>query len=306
MKIEQVPMASPANEKQPVRTLKNGYLDDVFSIFKARQHPFVLLEESALRWMGLRVCPEEVNITSPSPATSRSWYLRTQDLDLLIRDSEMQSIKADLLATDRYEFVEQNLDLRFSDTYTQQVPRLRLKINDNSSYNCISLWSERVYMLNVDGEKIEVPDPHALNVVLMEECFDLHPSWAQAVSISYTTRITNSVRVLPPTLAQSADMKFPVYIPTIPRILDALLDQARYRVTCAENFPGKLGNRPRYHLQTSVRYLHLEKPQQRERLLPKLAERNRGEMEAIINKFKRKPLLTLTSLQHKELNKPVR
>lgn len=65
-------MASPANEKQPVRTLKNGYLDDVFSIFKARQHPFVLLEESALRWMGLRVCPEEVNITSPSPATSRS------------------------------------------------------------------------------------------------------------------------------------------------------------------------------------------------------------------------------------------
>jgi hypothetical protein len=218
----------------------------------------------------------------------------------------MEAIKADLLATDQYELVEQNLDLRFSDTYAQQVPRLRLKTADNTSYNCISLWSERVYMLKVDGEKIEVPDPHAWNVVLMEERFDLDPSWAQAVSIGYTTRITDGVKVLPPTLAQSADMKYPVYIPTIPRILDALLDQARYRVTYAENFPGKLGNRPKYHLQTSVRYLHLEKPQQRERVLPELAERNRGEMEAILNKFKRKPLVTLASLQNNEFNKPVR
>jgi hypothetical protein len=87
--------------------------------------------------------------------------------------------------------VEQNLDLRFSDTCTLQVPRLRLKTADNTSYYCISLWSERVYMLSVNGEKIEVPDPYAWNVILIEERFDLHPSWAQAVSISYTTRKAN-------------------------------------------------------------------------------------------------------------------
>jgi hypothetical protein len=161
-------------------------------------------------------------------------------------------------------------------------------------------------MLNVDGEKIEVLDPHAWNVVLMEERFDLHPSWAQAVSISYTTRKANGVQILPLALAQSANMKYPVYIPTIPRMLDALLDQARYRVTNAENFPGKLGNRPTYHLQNSVRYLHLEKPQQQERVLPELAERNQGEMEAIIIKFKRKPLVTLASLQNEEFDKPIR
>jgi hypothetical protein len=215
----------------------------------------------------------------------------------------MEAIKADLLAIGQYELVEQNLDYRFSDTYTRQVPRLRLKTEDNISYNCISLWSERVYMLSVDGEKVEVPDPQAWNVVLMEERFDLDPAWAQAVSISYTTRIANGVQILPPILAQSADIKYPVYIPTIPRMFDALLDQARYRVTYAENFPGKLGNRPRYHLQNSVRYLHLEKPQQRERVLPELAERNRGEMEVIINKFRRKPLLTLASLQDVKLNR---
>ena len=214
----------------------------------------------------------------------------------MIRDSELEAIKADLLATDQYELVKQNLDLRFSDTYIRHIPRLRLKTNDNPSYNCISLWSERVYMLSVDGETIRVPDPNAWNVVLMEERFDLHPSWVQAVSISYTTRIADGVKVLPPTLAQSTDTRYPIYIPTIPRMLEALMDQARYRSMFAENLHEKQSIRLEFHLRNFVRYLHLEKPQQRERLLPELAERNRGEMEAIINKFKRKPLLTLASL----------
>lgn len=224
----------------------------------------------------------------------------------MIRDSELEDIIADLLATDQYELVKQNLNIRFSDTYALQVPRLRLKTNDNVSSHCISLWSERVYMLKVDGEKVTVPDPHSWNVVLMEERFDLQLSWAQAESISYTTRIANGVRVLPPTLAQSTETKYPVYIPTIPRMLDALLDQAHYRVIYAENFPGTGGNRPVYHLQTFVRYLHLEKPQQQERVFPELAERNRGEMEAISSRFKRKPLVTLASLQDKVPGKPIR
>ena len=39
-------------------------------------------------------------------------------------------------------------------------------------------------------------------------------------------------------------------------------------------------------------------------MLLELAERNRGEMKAVINKFKRNPLVTLASL-NKELEKPV-
>ena len=35
-------------------------------------------------------------------------------------------------------------------------------------------------------------------------------------------------------------------------------------------------------------------------MLPQLAERNKEEMEEIFNKFKRKPLLTLASLQTDE------
>jgi hypothetical protein len=72
-----------------------------FENFKARQHPIVLVEESALRWMGLRVSPIEVS-------TSASWRLKSQDLDLHARDSEIEAIKTDLLAIGQYELVEQN------------------------------------------------------------------------------------------------------------------------------------------------------------------------------------------------------
>lgn len=46
------------------------------------------------------------------------------------------------------------------------------------------------------------------------------------------------MKVLPPTLAQRNDTKYPVYIPGIPRILDALLGQARSRVMYAEKSLG--------------------------------------------------------------------
>jgi len=214
----------------------------------------------------------------------------------------MEAIKADLLATGQYELVEQNLNFRLDDPYTRQVPRLRLK-TDNNFYPCISLWTEHVYMLNVDGEKVEVPETHAWNVVLMEERFDLHITWANADSISYTTRTANGVKILPTIRSQSADIKYPIYIPTIPRMLDAQLDQARYRVTHPEDFPDLGTNRPRYHLRNFIRYLHLENPTQREKVLPELAERNRGEMEALLDKFQRKPLVTLASFSAQELEK---
>lgn len=138
--MELVPTTSPAKEKEPASPVRDGFLDEVFLIFKVRQHPIVLVEESALRWMGSRVSPEEVHMLL-RPRLPLVAYHRTQDLDLLIRDTEIEVIKADLLATKRYDLVEQNLGHRLSDTYTRQVPRLRLRTENNISYNCISLWS---------------------------------------------------------------------------------------------------------------------------------------------------------------------
>jgi hypothetical protein len=219
---------------------------------------------------------------------------------VLVRDSDINYIKEDLLATGRLELVEQNLDHRFSDVYTLQVPRLRFindSDNNNIYYNCVSLWSEQIYMLKVDGEKVEVPETHAWNPVLMEDRFDLHVSWANADSLSFTAKMANGVKILPAIRSQSPDINYPIYIPSIPRMLDAQLDQARFRIQHPNVLHSVLGNRPRYHLGNFIRYLHLEKPMQRKRLLQELSDRNRKEMEVLLDNFKRKPLATLASLQ---------
>src|SRR5438270_5450517 len=46
----------------------------------------------------------------------------------------------------------------------------------------------------------------------MEERFDLSLPGAHAVPISCTTRIADGVKVLSPILAQSTNLKYPVYI----------------------------------------------------------------------------------------------
>jgi len=38
----------------------SGYLDEALAIFEHHGHPFIMIEECALRWMGTRVCPREV------------------------------------------------------------------------------------------------------------------------------------------------------------------------------------------------------------------------------------------------------
>jgi hypothetical protein len=119
-------------------------------------------------------------------------------------------------------------------------------------------------MLSINGKKVEVRNPQAWNVVLMEERFDLSLPWAQAVPVRYTTRAIHGVKTPPPILAQSTDLKYPVYILTTREC------SMRYQVRLAivsytlKTPPGKFGNRSRYHLQNFVRYLRLEKLRQRE------------------------------------------
>jgi hypothetical protein len=41
---------------------ETGYFDDVFSIFEAHDHPVVLVEDVAMRWMALALVIEEVSL----------------------------------------------------------------------------------------------------------------------------------------------------------------------------------------------------------------------------------------------------
>ncbi|KAI9850135.1 MAG: hypothetical protein M1824_003652, partial [Vezdaea acicularis] len=233
-------------------------------------HPVILVEEGAMRWMGLRTCPE-------------------QNLDLLVRDSQAHSIMTALLATSCFELIDQNIAYRLNGSHTKQVPCLRDINHKTDTFSCVNLWTEAVYMLRVEGsEPVAVMDINAWNVNLVEERFSTIPETA---CITFTARTEKGTRIVPEVLSSARGV--PIFVPSIPRICDAVLDQLRYRTTHAENFQGKVGNRPSYHLSNMIRYLYLERLSQRELLLPLLAERNRAEMERRINKFKRKPTLAM-------------
>jgi hypothetical protein len=180
---------------------KNGYLNDLFSVFKRRQHPFILVEESAFRWMGLRVSRIEVSITS-----------------LLVRQTPVNHLMFTILGSRR----------------ACQI--LGHKLYQRRSSSHMALRTRR-------------PEPQK--------------------------RFSD------------------VYTLQVPRLQE--LDQARFRIQHPNH--SVLGNRPRYHLGNFICYLHLEKPMQRKRLLQELADRNRKEMVVLLDKFKRKPLATLASLQ---------
>ena len=114
-------MASPI-------TRETGYCDCVYSIFEAHSHPVILLEEGAMRWMGLRTCPGEVRKTALLLLSHSSMHQRlnnSQNLDLLVRDDRFDTILASILATGFFERVEQKLSYRMNDPYTKQIPRLR-------------------------------------------------------------------------------------------------------------------------------------------------------------------------------------
>ncbi len=156
-------------------------------------------------------------------------------------------------------------------------------------FACVNLWTEAVYMLRVnDAELVAVMDIHAWNVNLVEERFGTVPETAY---LTFTAQTEQGTRILPK--IPSSAKGVPIFVPSIPIMCDAVLDQLRYRTTHAEDYQGKTGNRPAYHLMNFVRYLYLERQSQRDLLLPLLAERNRAEMEQRIKAFKRKPTLAM-------------
>ena len=202
----------------------------------------------------------------------------------------MEQIINDLMDTNLFERVSQELKYRLRDTYVEKVPRFRHKSNKNPlHYYCLNFWSESVHMLAVDNAIVEVPDWTPTNVTLMESFFD--PVAPDVVSISYQTMLANGIKISRKTSSQRLRSNHTLYIPKIPQLIDSYLDQYRYHLEHRQkNNNSYTYSLAKYHIRNFVRYLHLEKAYQREKLIPLLKERNRTNMNTILDKYKRKPL----------------
>jgi len=250
-----------------------GYLDQVFDVLDSHTHPCIMMGRFALRWMGTGVFSE-------------------QPLDLLIRNKEVDSIIIDLICTGHW--VEVPLVRTFREDYLQPPPRIVERADGSFS---IKIWSEEAAHLLVDPPAnesfdtdgtirpffIQAPCCEALNSVLLES--DMHPYPESCHNPRLLT--TPNVRFLPRILCQSTtrQQQKKVYIPTIARYLDALLAQIRWLQENGYNSLTAYG--PRSDVKFLVRYLFLEMPSQRRKLLPLLRSESRCQMEKILDEYKR-------------------
>jgi hypothetical protein len=163
-----------------------------------------------------------------------------------------------------------------------EVPRLE-RVGEGFYIN---LWPENLFGLAVDGDLCEVPHICAWNPVLVESKFYPFPDRKQTFPMLLSdegTRFTpkNPDQSPPPIRTH----RTPVYIPTIPRYIDALL--SRHPLLAS------LPDAPRYEGHSSmeisylIRYLFLENEAQREKLLATLAGQRKDVMMYILDRYKR-------------------
>lgn len=202
----------------------------------------------------------------------------------------MNEILGDLLSSQQWKKIPQILENKLGDPYVKQIPRLA-RVNERGG--CISLWAEETYRLSVDGKVVHVPDLIARNTVLIEDCFDPGPK-----SCTYTFQALTDIDLswLSSQPIQTSKLRTQIFVPSIPQIINACLDQVRYRTVHPEIFTIS-SNRSVYHLQTFTRYLLLKEEKQQEKLLQELPKHNQADMKVHIARFKRKPLVTLSSLR---------
>lgn len=254
------------------------YLDTVLEIFNWHKHPFIMVEECALTWMGAAV-------------------VMGQDCDVLVRTAQLPDILRDLLGTGRWIQVEHSNKTQEVMIYAD-VPRIRRvpEVLGPDNDLCLSLWSEKKYHLAVDGPTVEVLDCCALNSVLIEQRFAPSVMWAPRSLAAEGVKFVHDVR------ARNDRCTIPIFVPSIPRFLDADLD--RYR----DNVDKKLLDMPfvltkPLHTLNLVRYLYLDMPRQKDLVLSEMAPRNWPMMEHLIDTFKRKSssILSFTPEQEQEI-----
>jgi hypothetical protein len=161
-----------------------------------------------------------------------------------------------------------------------QVPRLQ-RIGQNFH---ILLWSEDLYDLKVDGELCEVPHICSWNAVLAESRF-YHPPPPRVPA--HHVLPNPSVVCMPRTPDQTPPpgrpKRTPIFIPTIPRYINACLVRIIRGGSIPYDFP--ISTNSRIEVSYLIQYLFLEMDGQRAKLLPMLPEEHRGRMEQILDRY---------------------
>ena len=160
-----------------------------------------------------------------------------------------------------------------------EVPRLE-RIGEQFYIN---LYPENLFGLAVDGDLCEVPHICAWNTVLVESTFypytDRKATFPRLLCDSGTGPGTRFTPKDPDQSPPIRPHRTPVYIPAIPRYIDACLS--------AFGLPSRRPAIRSFDISYLIRYLFLERDVQREKLLPKLRGQRREMMRDTLDRYKR-------------------
>ncbi|KAM6492167.1 hypothetical protein JOM56_011891 [Amanita muscaria] len=217
---------------------------------RPHQHPCIVTDRSVLLWMGAGVC--------------QSSYL-----GLLIRNSQIAAIAEDIPRTGNWKEVP--LVHTFGEDYLQPPPRVFERTDGTFS---IKVWSEEAVRLLVDPPADGRVDMHP-----GPEISENKPSLLTTPGVCFLPR--NHI------CSQSAsrEPQSKVYIPTISRYLDALLAQSRWLEENERRTSRLYG--PAVDVSYLIRYLFLEMPSQRRKILPLLESESKSRMEQLLDQYKR-------------------
>lgn len=195
---------------------------------------------------------------------------------------ELPLILADILHTGEWKLVAQSNRLQDLIIYDGVVRVQRdPPVMGPDKDLCLSLWTERQYGLSIDGPLVEVPDCCAHRGALLEARFK--PVHARgAVTPPSESIILHKVR------ARSDHCRVPIFIPSIPRFLDAELDRYQYNIERKMRNPNPpfVLTEPIHALQL-IHHLHLDLQCEMSQMLRELAPRHRPMMERLVGVFVR-------------------
>lgn len=271
-----------------------GYLDEVLTVFEKHKHPFVLVDNLAMRWMGCKNIAQPVSIIYHLPI-DRGLIIMTQDVDILVRRSQLSDIVTDILSTgDWHKEKSEERDMKDNHPYADSDTVLRAVSSFHGLYRCLRLWTEDLYFLSVDGPKIEIPDVCAWNTTIVEHKY--HPDIQKRMYGPIFVG-TQEPGILPPLeyQAKSPKIKVSIFIPTIARYLEARIQQHKRlsstwtrRRICSD-----------FDLRNFFRYMFFDLPHQQKKILPELSKDGQEHMIYRMQTYKRKPIYRIDGLTMK-------
>ena len=258
----------------------SSYIDLITSVSTTLEefnHPFTIVGQAANRWMGSNGCYDDA-------------------IDLLLRDDQLTPITLALVQSGKWDYFDLYKDRHDDeDCYPEfleygrdadQVLERKVGPNDMWCFLYIRIWSEKAFHLKVDGVSwFKAPNLFTGWPTVVEDRF--HPAADRTDGWFFGPNLLSHCdqsRLSPHPLDGIS-----ILVPSIPSYLNAMV----YHATQYKTAKPQLSFMSKWQIRNLTRYLYLELPECRHRVLLEVDADAKQFLGQFFDKYKRKPLFNV-------------